>query len=203
VSVNPGRALLPGKGPPVPIVQEAGWASEPVWTQRLGEKFFRLCRGSNPDHPVVQSVVKTPYWLSYSGFFVVCVVRYNKQIQVKSNHIKCGQLRWWWRQYAPLKRRSSTKAVIFIFAAELEISHFKCVTTKFGSEIMSFFFVAWINATQLFQLLFAVTKLGRLLPGRSKLKVPGEKMFTSMKSGMHCEYLLPFSPESFILPLAV
>jgi hypothetical protein len=29
-------ALLPlGKGPPVPIVQEAGWAPEPVWTQRL------------------------------------------------------------------------------------------------------------------------------------------------------------------------
>jgi hypothetical protein len=26
-------ALCPGIGPPVPIVQEAGWASEPVWTQ--------------------------------------------------------------------------------------------------------------------------------------------------------------------------
>jgi hypothetical protein len=34
-------ALYPrGKGPPVPIVQEAGWASEPVWTQRLEEKSF-------------------------------------------------------------------------------------------------------------------------------------------------------------------
>jgi hypothetical protein len=30
-----GRALPPGKGPPVPIGQEAGWAPEPVWTQRL------------------------------------------------------------------------------------------------------------------------------------------------------------------------
>jgi hypothetical protein len=29
------RSLPPGKGPPVPIVQEDGWASEPVWTQRL------------------------------------------------------------------------------------------------------------------------------------------------------------------------
>jgi hypothetical protein len=37
---RPGRALPPGKGPPVPIVQEAGWTSEPVWTQRLEEKFF-------------------------------------------------------------------------------------------------------------------------------------------------------------------
>jgi hypothetical protein len=55
---RPGRALAPGKGPPVPIVQEARWAPEPVWTQRLGEKSFRLCRGSNLDRPVVQSVAR-------------------------------------------------------------------------------------------------------------------------------------------------
>jgi hypothetical protein len=35
---RPGRALPPRKGPPVPIVQEAGWAPEQVWTQRLEEK---------------------------------------------------------------------------------------------------------------------------------------------------------------------
>jgi hypothetical protein len=35
-----GRALPPGKGPPVPIVQEAGWAPEPIWTQRIEEKSF-------------------------------------------------------------------------------------------------------------------------------------------------------------------
>jgi hypothetical protein len=34
---RPGRALPPGKGPPVPIEQEVGWAPEPVWTQRLEE----------------------------------------------------------------------------------------------------------------------------------------------------------------------
>jgi hypothetical protein len=50
---RPGRAL-----PPAPIVQEAGWAPEPVWTQRLQEKLFRLCRRSNLDRPVVQSVVR-------------------------------------------------------------------------------------------------------------------------------------------------
>jgi hypothetical protein len=33
---RPGRAL-----PPVPIVQEAGWAPEPVWTQ-IEEKSFAL-----------------------------------------------------------------------------------------------------------------------------------------------------------------
>jgi hypothetical protein len=37
---RPGRDLPPGKGPPVPIVQEVGWAPEPVWTQRLEEKSF-------------------------------------------------------------------------------------------------------------------------------------------------------------------
>jgi hypothetical protein len=55
---RPSRDLLPGKGSPVPIAQEAGWATEPVWTQRLKEKFFRLCRGSNLDRAVVQPVVR-------------------------------------------------------------------------------------------------------------------------------------------------
>jgi hypothetical protein len=51
-------ALYPWKGPPVPIVLEAGWASELVWTQKLEKKSFRLCRGSNLDRPVVHSVVR-------------------------------------------------------------------------------------------------------------------------------------------------
>jgi hypothetical protein len=55
---RPGRALPPGKGPPVPIVQEAGWAPEPFWTQRLEKKILCPCRGSNPDRPVVQPVVR-------------------------------------------------------------------------------------------------------------------------------------------------
>jgi hypothetical protein len=37
---RPDHTLPPGKGPPVPIGQEAGWAPEPVWTQRLEEKPF-------------------------------------------------------------------------------------------------------------------------------------------------------------------
>jgi hypothetical protein len=35
---RPGRALPPGKGPPVPIVQETGWAPEPFCAQRLRER---------------------------------------------------------------------------------------------------------------------------------------------------------------------
>jgi hypothetical protein len=45
---RPGRALPPG-----PTGQEAGWAPEPVWTQRLEEKSSVRDRT-----PVVQSVVR-------------------------------------------------------------------------------------------------------------------------------------------------
>jgi hypothetical protein len=48
---RPGRALPPGKGPPVPIVQEAGWAPEPVWTQGLEENVGNRT-------PIVQPVVR-------------------------------------------------------------------------------------------------------------------------------------------------
>jgi hypothetical protein len=52
---RPGRALVPGKGHPVHIVQEAGWALKPVWTQKLQEKSFApagdrtsIARSSSP-----------------------------------------------------------------------------------------------------------------------------------------------------------
>jgi hypothetical protein len=57
-----GRALTPGKGPPVPIVQEAGWAPETVWTLEAIGKISRLFRGSKHDRPVS---CQTPYRLSY------------------------------------------------------------------------------------------------------------------------------------------
>jgi hypothetical protein len=54
----PATLYPSGKGPPVPIGQRAGWVTELVWTQRLEEKCTRLCRGSNPNCPVVQSVAR-------------------------------------------------------------------------------------------------------------------------------------------------
>jgi hypothetical protein len=56
VSVTP-RALRPWKGPPGTRWIGAGWASEPVWTE-AGGKILCLCRGSNPNRPVVQSGVR-------------------------------------------------------------------------------------------------------------------------------------------------
>jgi hypothetical protein len=52
---RPGRALHSGKGPPLPIVQEAGWDPEPVWMQRLEEKSSGFVGDRTP---VVQSVVR-------------------------------------------------------------------------------------------------------------------------------------------------
>jgi hypothetical protein len=49
----PAALLPPGKGPPVPIVHEAEWASEPVWTQSLEEKSLPPAGDRTP---VVQSV---------------------------------------------------------------------------------------------------------------------------------------------------
>jgi hypothetical protein len=51
----PAAFLPPGKGPLVPIGQEAGWAPEPVWTQTLEDKSFAsagdrilIARSSSP-----------------------------------------------------------------------------------------------------------------------------------------------------------
>jgi hypothetical protein len=49
------RALPPEKGSPVPIVQEAGCAPEPVWTKRLEEKSFAPAGDRTP---IVQPVVR-------------------------------------------------------------------------------------------------------------------------------------------------
>jgi hypothetical protein len=49
VSVTPPSALYPRrKDTLVPIVHEAGWAPEPVWTQRLEEKFFASAGDRTP-----------------------------------------------------------------------------------------------------------------------------------------------------------
>jgi hypothetical protein len=52
---RPGRAFPPDKEPPVHTVQEAGWAPEPVWMQRLEEKSSASVGDRTP---AVQSVVR-------------------------------------------------------------------------------------------------------------------------------------------------
>jgi hypothetical protein len=73
---RPGRALPPGKGQPVPIVQEAGWAPEPVWTQRIEEKSFApagdrtpIVRSSSPKSDTILPELPGPtyHFLSTEG----------------------------------------------------------------------------------------------------------------------------------------
>jgi hypothetical protein len=67
---RPGRALLPVKGPPVLIVPEFGRALEPVWTQKLDEKFLPLPR-IKPGSPGRPDSSQTLYWLSYPGSHIL------------------------------------------------------------------------------------------------------------------------------------
>jgi hypothetical protein len=70
-SASPPATLYPrGKDPPVPIGQEAGWDPEPVWTQRIEEKSLCLCRRSNLDRPVVQSVAR--HYTDWATWFPFC-----------------------------------------------------------------------------------------------------------------------------------
>jgi hypothetical protein len=48
VNVTPRPRFIPGERTPVPVVQEAGWAPEPVWTQRLKEKSFPSAGNRTP-----------------------------------------------------------------------------------------------------------------------------------------------------------
>jgi hypothetical protein len=60
----PAALLPPGKGPPVPIVQEAGWASEPgLDTEARGKNPLPL-PGIEPRSPVRPARRQTLYCLS-------------------------------------------------------------------------------------------------------------------------------------------
>jgi hypothetical protein len=58
LSVTPRPRFIPGERTPGPVGLEIGWAPQPVSRQRLDEKSSSLWGGSNPDRPVVQSVLK-------------------------------------------------------------------------------------------------------------------------------------------------
>jgi hypothetical protein len=78
----PDRALPPGKGSPVPTVQETGWASEPVWTHRLQE-ILCLFPGSNPGRPI---------WLSYRSSKILSDAKWTVLF-----YNAASSRRWQWR----------------------------------------------------------------------------------------------------------
>jgi hypothetical protein len=79
---RPGRALAPGQGPPVPIVQEAGWTPEPVWPPRIEEKSFApagdrtpIARSSSPRSDTILTelprLLLTYYTLLLFSYFLI------------------------------------------------------------------------------------------------------------------------------------
>jgi hypothetical protein len=82
---RPGRALPPGREPPVPIVQEAGWAPEQVWAQRLAE--------IEPDCPVRSQALLTelPRLISISfAFYYLQLLFFSRSYIIKMNAtMKC------------------------------------------------------------------------------------------------------------------
>jgi hypothetical protein len=107
----PAALLPPGKGPPVPIGQEAGWAPEPVWTQRLQEKSFAPAGNRTP---VVQPVVRhftawanpAPLWILY--FWIYYVGRVTSKLY--------GSRVWFLSLYA---RNSQRKSVFLMLCREI------------------------------------------------------------------------------------
>jgi hypothetical protein len=91
----PGRALATGKGPPVPIVQEAGWAPEPVWTQRVQEKSFCLCQGSNLNRLVVELVARHyTAWATRLTIMYTTWLKFSSASQTKNTSLtKCVDTR--------------------------------------------------------------------------------------------------------------
>jgi hypothetical protein len=66
----PGWASASEKGPPVPIVQEAGWAPVSMDTEATG-KSFCLCQESNQNRPVVQPVaIHYTDWAAWLTFLL-------------------------------------------------------------------------------------------------------------------------------------
>jgi hypothetical protein len=59
VSITSRQRFAPGKGPPVPIVQEAGWAPEPVWTKATGKILLPLpgIEPRSPGRPVRSQII--------------------------------------------------------------------------------------------------------------------------------------------------
>jgi hypothetical protein len=73
---RPDRPLPPGKAPPVPIGQEAGWVPEPAGmdTKARG-KILCLYRGSNPSRPVCQTLHWPPLCTISKAYFLGLVLK--------------------------------------------------------------------------------------------------------------------------------
>jgi hypothetical protein len=83
---RPGRALPPGKAASIQIGQEAVWALEPVWTQKLEEKSSYLCLGSSLDRPDT-ILTELPRLLVFSIMYRILKWKYGLLFKEKSQKL--------------------------------------------------------------------------------------------------------------------
>jgi hypothetical protein len=83
-AARPGRALPLGKEPLEPTVQKAGWAPEPVWMQRLEEKFSAPVRDQTPAI-FMYKILKIPTTNAVTFLHTIQIV----QASNKSEQQKC------------------------------------------------------------------------------------------------------------------
>jgi len=90
VSSTPRPHFTPGEDP-VPILQEAGWAPEPVWTGGNS----RPHRDSIPDRPArSQSLYRTDLATGPTGESIYWVINENAKKEdkkIKQSHYRSGQ----------------------------------------------------------------------------------------------------------------
>jgi hypothetical protein len=87
-------ALVPREGPSIRIVQEAGWAPDPVWKQRLEKNLFPP-PGIEPRSPGPPVRSQTLYWLSNPSS-KIWYHNNKSDIKVKNSTPK---RRWIWRKF--------------------------------------------------------------------------------------------------------
>jgi hypothetical protein len=104
-----GRALPPGKGPPVPIVQKAGWAPEPVWTQRLEEK---SAASAGDRTPIARSSSLTNKFLNDAGTNLCKANGKTRFVRISnnSNNNKNMPVNSYWRAFFEINSTSKLKA---------------------------------------------------------------------------------------------
>jgi hypothetical protein len=119
----PGGALHPGKRSPVPIVQEAGWAPEPVWTQGLEEKSSASVGG----RPLRSQTI---YWLiKYTSIlWIVTKLRLSRPILLSSEGWRTGA-------YEPLYRKCSGTKIMSRVTRVVPCSNWNWVTDSLAGTV--------------------------------------------------------------------
>jgi hypothetical protein len=109
----------------VPTDQEAGWASELIWTQRLEEKILSFCWGSNPGHPVC---FQTLQWLSHLGsptpYKWVWEIILKPPMSYSSVHICCRNQLLLLTKYSLFKKRDNQFAKCFCLFHLIKHEHY-------------------------------------------------------------------------------